>query len=226
MEKSNLIKQAKSDIFTELYPIINFYVKKGANPTSLKKYYRNSKRINDILDDIKHKGSNIITDDSEYKELVKNTLNDILDDMIAKTKDDEYKNKQNKNMKHIKEFNSYEPINESISGTITLFAIGFFLYKFLKSILSNYRIKKYNDETNRLNNILIINILRKLKDTSKIPVIELNDRYFIKLNVNNNSYDIRILKDEKILNISSIYGELSVDLSDGDYNNFLNLIKK
>jgi hypothetical protein len=156
MENSNLTKQAKSDIFSELYPIINFYINKGATPQSLKKYYRNSKMFNDILDDIKNKGSNLITDDIEYKNLVKTVLNDILDDLIAKQKDDEYKNKQ---MKHLKEFNSYEYKNESF-GLITLFAIGFFLYKFLKSILTNYM-------RNR-NTKLLLTILSKLNKKKKI----------------------------------------------------------
>lgn len=106
MEKS-IIKQAKSDIFGELYPIINFYVKKGAKPQSLKKYYRNNKRFNDILEDIKNKGINLVTDESEYKKLVRNILNEILDDLIAKEKDEEYKNKSTQKMKHIKEFNSF-----------------------------------------------------------------------------------------------------------------------
>jgi len=103
MENSNLTKQARSDIFSELYPIIIFYINKGATSQALKKYYRNSKRFNDILDDIKNKGANIITDDIEYKNLVRTVLNDILDDLIAKEKDDEYKK-----LTHIKEFNSYE----------------------------------------------------------------------------------------------------------------------
>jgi len=107
MENSNITKQAKSDIFKELYPIINFYIKKGAKPKALKKYYKNTKRFNDILDDIRNKGINLVKDEGEYKKLVKSILNEILDDIIAKNKDLEYKNKK---LKHIKEFNSY---NES-----------------------------------------------------------------------------------------------------------------
>ena len=45
MENTSFIKQAKSDIFKELQPIISFYVKKGAKPQSLKKYYKNPKRF-------------------------------------------------------------------------------------------------------------------------------------------------------------------------------------
>ena len=44
MENSSFKKQAKSDIFKELQPIISFYIKKGAKPKALKKYYKNNKR--------------------------------------------------------------------------------------------------------------------------------------------------------------------------------------
>lgn len=110
MENSSFKKQAKSDIFKELYPIINFYIRKGAKPNALKRYYKNTKRFNDLLDDIKNKGVNLIKDDQEYKKLVRDILNDILDDFITKCKDEDYKNKESK-MKHIKEFYSFQ-INE------------------------------------------------------------------------------------------------------------------
>ena len=222
MENSNLIKQAKSDIFSELYPIINFYVNKCATPQSLKKYYRNSKRFNDILDDIKNKGSNIITDDIEYKKLVKTVLYEILDDLIAKVKDDEYKKVK---MKHIKEFNSYNYINESF-GIITSFAIGFFLYKFLKSILNNYINNKTTKDITKLNNRLLLIILSKLKSMDKIPVIDLSDRYFIRLKLGDFEFDIRVSKNEKTLEISGTAGKSKINLTDDEYNNFLNLIKK
>lgn len=107
MENKSILKQAKSDIFKELHPIIKFYINKGAKPSALKKYYKNNKRFEDILEDIKNKASNLINDESEYKKLVKDILNEIIDDFIAKEKDEEYKNK---NMKHIKEFYSFNKI--------------------------------------------------------------------------------------------------------------------
>lgn len=136
--ENNIIKQAKSDIFKELYPIVSFYIKKGANAKSLKKYYRNEKRFKDILEDIKNKGINLVKDDDEYNKVVRNTLNEILDDFIAKEKDEEYKNKQIKNkehkMKHIKEFNSY---NEEFSFINALLSGGaiFFTYKFFQGLI-------------------------------------------------------------------------------------------
>jgi hypothetical protein len=102
MENSNIKKQAKSDIFKELYPILSFYIQKGAKPKALKKYYKNKKRFNDILDDIKNKGINLVKDETEYQQLVKEILDEILDDLIAKEKDDKTK------MKHIKEYNSFK----------------------------------------------------------------------------------------------------------------------
>ena len=113
MENSNITKQAKSDIFKELHPIIKFYMSKGAKAVALKKYYKNNKRFEDILDDIKSKGSNLVKDDSEYRKLVRTILEEILDDIIAKEKDDTYKNK-NKNMKKLKTFENFK-IDEMFS---------------------------------------------------------------------------------------------------------------
>ena len=226
MENSNLTKQAKSDIFSELYPIINFYINKGATPQSLKKYYRNSKRFNEVLEDIKNKGANIITDDTEYKNLVRSVLNDILDDLIAKDKDDVYKNKK---LTHIKEFNSYDYKNESL-GLITSFAIGFFLYKFLKSVFISNNIKKIRSKTSEFNKLLVLNILDELKKLDKIPIIDLNDRFFIRFSLNNIDFSIRLLKNEKMLNISytSNGGDTSgeLKLSDEQYKDFLKIINK
>ena len=108
MENSNITRQAKSDIFKELYTIISFYINKGAKPAALRKFYKNNKRFNDLLEDIGNKGINLIKDEADYKKLVRDTLNDILDDFIAKNKDIDYKTKQDSKLKHIKEFNSYE----------------------------------------------------------------------------------------------------------------------
>lgn len=226
MENSNLTKQAKSDIFSELYPIINFYINKGATAQALKKYYRNSKRFNDILEDIKNKGANIITDDTEYKNLAKSVLNDIFNDLIAKEKDDVYKNKQ---MKHIKEFNSYEYKGESF-GLITSFAIGFFLYKFLKSILTANKIKRIRSKTSEFNKLVVLNILDELRKLDKIPIIDLNDRFFMRFSINSIDFSLRLLKDSKVLNVSytSNGGDTSGEmiLSDDQYNDFLKIINK
>lgn len=115
MDNSNLKKQAKSDIFKALRPIILFYIKKGAKPKSLKKYYNNNKRFRELLSDIKNKGIKLVENEDDYKKIVKSTLHEILDDVVAKEKDTEYnsktttqKNCKDTKLKHIKEFNSYE----------------------------------------------------------------------------------------------------------------------
>lgn len=94
--------QAKSDIFKELYPIIKFYIKKGACPKGLKKYYKKIKNFNGLIEDLKNKGINLVKDEEEYKKLVREILNEMLDDFIASEKDKKGK------LKHIKEFNSFE----------------------------------------------------------------------------------------------------------------------
>ncbi len=108
MENSNIKKQAKSDIFKELQPIIKFYIVKGASASSLKRYFKNTKMFNNLLDDIKYKSSNLINNDIEYKNLVRSILYEILDDYIAKKKDEEHNKKINNKMKHIKEFYSFQ----------------------------------------------------------------------------------------------------------------------
>lgn len=140
MENSNILKLAKSDIFKELQPIINFYIKRGAKPNALKKYYKNKKRFNDILDDIKNKGINLVKDETEYHKLVKEILDDILDDFISKEKDEEYTKKQ-KNLKHIKEFNSY---NEDLSNWMIIGAglfTGMFIRGLVKDLIKKRKIK-------------------------------------------------------------------------------------
>lgn len=136
MENSNIIKQAKSDIFKELYTVIKFYISKGAKPQSLKRYYKNNKRFNDILEDIKNKGINLVEDENEYKKLVREILNEILDDFIAKQKDEEYKKNKSQKMKHIKEFYSFQMNEELSTFQHILLSAGaaFCLYKFVKGL--------------------------------------------------------------------------------------------
>lgn len=215
MENSNILKQAKSDIFKELYPIINFYIKKGAKPNALKKYYKNKKRFNDILEDIKNKGINLVKDEIEYRKLVKEILDDMLDDFIAKEKDDEY-NKKQKNMKHIKEFNSY---NEDLS-TWTMLGAGFFTGLFLrglvKDLLRRRRLKKYFSMTpkeqeeykksleNRMDEIyfrMLVNYVGEFfRETGKVEIIDNYVWYIFKLD----DLIIKINKIEKNMKWSKI----------------------
>jgi hypothetical protein len=177
MENTSIIKQAKSDIFKELHPIIKFYINKGASPHSLKKYYKNTKRFEDLLEDIKNKASNLIKDEIEYKKIVKEILNDILDDFIAKEKDEEYKKKSQK-MKHIKEFNSYQ-INEEFSWILSL-AGAYFFYRFIKGVIKNYKdkkyIKKYLEMTPQERSDYDKNLKKRIEDSEyKILLTYVND---------------------------------------------------
>ena len=229
MENSNIIKQAKSDIFKALNPIISFYIKKGANPESLKKFYKKNKRFLDILQDINNKGINLIENEEDYKRLVKETLNDILDDFIAKEKDDEYKNKKSK-MKHIKEFNSY---NENLLTDAGQFLVGGFLvYKFLKYIFRAWIDKlrqKIADDQNSDDRNMVLYFISKLKNIEKIIVSDFSDRFFMRVNIEGENFDIRLLKHEKILSISHPKinnGIVEIPLADDEYNEFLKIIKK
>lgn len=219
MENINITKQAKSDIFKVLHPILTFYINKGAKPIALKKYYRNNKIFNDILDDIGNKGVNLVKDETEYKKLVREILNDILDDFIAKDKDAEYKNKKESKMKHIKEFNSY---NEGIIDTVMWVCMGWAFYKFMKGLLYS-KLEKNLEKRDIAYKQAIDSILETLKNLNKVPVVEFADRFFIRLNIEGNEFDIRLLKNEKILDINTKY---KIPLSDEDFDNFLSLIKK
>ena len=221
MENSGIIKQAKSDIFKVMHPIITFYINKGAKPASLRKYYKNNKRFSDLLSDINNKGINLVKDEKEYEKLVREILSDILNDFIAKDKDKEYKTKQDSKMKHIKEFNSY---NESFMG-ITQFLVGAYLiYKFLMSLLKNQVDKLKNERDRKSIENLLIGLKAMVANNKKVTVVEFADRFFMKLP----GLDVRLLKNEKqILIFSSDYNnEVRISLNDDEYIDIMKIINK
>lgn len=61
-----------------------------------------------------------------------------------------------------------------------------------------------------------------------MPIIDLNDRYFLRLSDDDtdSNIDIRIMKDDKMFKIDTSKGEMNIKLSDDEYEEFLNLIKK
>ena len=65
-------------------------------------YQGNYWLLNELIEDIRYKGINLLNDESEDKKLVKNILDEILDDFILKNKDDEYK------LKHLKEYYNFK----------------------------------------------------------------------------------------------------------------------
>ncbi len=85
--KSNILKQAKQDIFNALNNIIKSYNMKGLSYTTLRKYYKKKKNLDEILEDIRNKAINLFDDESEYKKFAKDVLMDMLDDKIAHEKD-------------------------------------------------------------------------------------------------------------------------------------------
>jgi hypothetical protein len=100
---SNILKQAKHDIYVALEGIIKFYNIKGASYLALKKYYKKNKNFDEILEDIRNKAFNLFNDEKEYKKTVKEVLMDMLDDRIAYQKD---KKKINE-MKHLKLYENF-----------------------------------------------------------------------------------------------------------------------
>ena len=221
MENSGIIKQAKSDIFKVMHPIITFYINKGAKPASLRKYYKNNKRFSDLLSDINNKGINLVKDEKEYEKLVREILSEILNDFIAKDKDKEYKTKQDSKMKHIKEFNSY---NESFMGIAQFLVGAYLIYKFLMSLLKNQVDKLKNERDRKSIENLLIGLKAMVANDKKVTVVEFADRFFMKLP----GLDVRLLKNEKqILIFSSDYNnEVRISLNDDEYSNILKIINK
>ena len=221
MENSGIIKQAKSDIFKVMHPIITFYINKGAKPASLRKYYKNNKRFSDLLSDINNKGINLVKDEKEYEKLVREILSEILNDFIAKDKDKEYKTKQDSKMKHIKEFNSY---NESFLGIAQFLVGAYLIYKFLMSLLKNQVDKLKNERDRKSIENLLIGLKAMVANNKKVTVVEFADRFFMKLP----GLDVRLLKNEKqILIFSSDYNnEVRISLNDDEYIDIMKIINK
>lgn len=141
----------------------------------------------------------------------------LMDQMkYRKMSDDEFNKLYN-------EYKGEEVTNESFMETLQLFAIGFFLWKFIFSILKN----KFNNKKNDLIEENIINLLDILKEMKKVPVIELGDRYFIRISLGfGDTADIRILKDIKIIIFETKNGTMEYKLTDEQYNDFISLLNK
>lgn len=103
MDNKNILKQARHDIFTELDKVITFYNSKGASFSSLKKYYKKKTNLNDLLEDIRNKSNHMIPDENEYKKFVKEILFDMLNDKIAREKDQKSKIKTFESFKNNKQ---------------------------------------------------------------------------------------------------------------------------
>lgn len=110
-DKTNILKQAKYDIFNALEGIIKFYILKGASYKALKKYYKKKKNFDGLLDDIKNKGVNFFEKENEYKTFVKKILTEFFEDRIAHEKDNP-KVTESKNLKNFNDFISKEKIEK------------------------------------------------------------------------------------------------------------------
>ena len=75
----------------------------------------------------------------------------------------------------------------------------------------------------------VLDLLNTIANTPKLPVTEYGDRYFIRLN---DDQDIRIIKDTKTLIISKLKAmggvikDLPVQLTDEEYDTLLKIFKK
>jgi len=131
-------------------------------------------------------------------------------------------------MKHIKKFNKFEQTNESLMDYLSYFIIGDLLYRFLKGFILSRLRNKFDDFREKNAQDTISDFLSELKKMGKIPVSEFADRFFMRIqSKNGHEYDLRLLKEEKVLIIS---GDNNLDeeipLSDEQFDDFLKLIKQ
>ncbi len=218
MENSGIIKQAKSDIFKVLHPIITFYINKGAKPAALRKYYKNNKRFSDLLSDINNKGVNLVKDEKEYEKLVREILSEVLDDFIAKDKDKEYKNKQESKMKHIKEFHSFAEF-------ATYFCSGLAIWGFIDTLL-RLKIKSIMKKSDENTKNIIASFLVGLHNTKNLKFIEKENSYFTIVRIEDHNFGMQLLKNEKKLVIDTETDmDIEIPLDDYEYSKFLKIIK-
>lgn len=131
-------------------------------------------------------------------------------------------------MKNIKNF---EEFNEGVLTTIsTIVLSGIFLYKFLKFLVKKL-VNKYQRELimQLMNRIKLLSVGKSMNKINQkfedaLSVYEFPDRFVLRSNSSMFSLedDVKILKNPKIL----IYKENKIDLTEDDYETFINIIKK
>ena len=120
-----------------------------------------------------------------------------------------------------------EKMNESVIGSILIgFLSALLIRKFIILILKRLAIRESNlaNKSNRLLTLKLLKITDDFISSKKdIGVSELDDRYYISLpNTQSSIKDFRILKHDKILEISNS----KIQLTEDEYNNFLMILKK
>ena len=125
------------------------------------------------------------------------------------------------------EYKGEELTKESLLGSIQFIALGYFIWKFIMSLIENKFIRDNQRLQDKLNRLNIKQILSYIKNINKIQVIDLQDRYFLRLpSVDGNSVDIRVMKEERFLSIDTIKGSFKLELTDDEYNEFISLLSK
>jgi hypothetical protein len=100
----HLDKKIKKNIFNRLDSIIDTYANKSLSIKYLKKYFSNPKRFSELVSDINEIESENFESMDEYRKLVREILNDILEDREALEKD---KNSKKKKEKIVENFSNF-----------------------------------------------------------------------------------------------------------------------
>ena len=125
-------------------------------------------------------------------------------------------------MKKIMKFEEFEKVNEGAISTI----IGcYFLYKFIMGILKKHI---FNKPDMKINDIMqtLKELVSKNDTDDKVLVTEINDRYFIRSDkVDSKLPDIRLYKDKNLHFKDKKGVEITIQLSDKEYTDLLQIIK-
>jgi hypothetical protein len=123
-------------------------------------------------------------------------------------------------MKYIREFHNF-------SEFATYMCAGIGIWAFVDTVLRlkiNSILKKSDANTKNI----ISHFLIGLKDTENIQVSETDNSFSMSVNIEDDDYDVELLKKEKklIVDNNKLEDQLEVQLNDEEYSNFLKIIKK
>lgn len=123
-------------------------------------------------------------------------------------------------MKYIREFHDF-------SEFITYMGTGLAIWTFIDTALRlkvNNILKKSDANTKNI----ISHFLIGLKEIDTVDVSETDDSFSMMVNIEDDDFDVELLKDEKklIVNNNKLEEQLEIKLNDEEYRNFLKIIKK
>jgi len=115
---------------------------------------------------------------------------------------------------HIKKFNEINENLLDVATSVILFVAGWKLADYLKFVFRKIKNKQ---------NYNILNTIIEKITSAKIPITEYTDRFFIRVS---DSLDLRILKNKTLIITQDKIKDITINLSDVEYEKLLEIIKK